>query len=39
MEPTEVAHFMTMIKKTAHHATKAELDKLEAFLMAQKKGV
>lgn len=38
VEPAEVAHFMAMIKKTALHATKAELDKLEAFLMAQKKG-
>lgn len=38
MTPEEVAHFMTMIKKTAPRATKAELDKLEAFLLAQKRG-
>ncbi len=38
MTPEEVAHFMGMIKKTAPRATKAELDKLETFLLAQKRG-
>lgn len=38
MEPFEIAHFMAMVKKTARHATKAEIDKLEAFLLAQKRG-
>ncbi|MCO5297408.1 MAG: hypothetical protein M9921_11170 [Fimbriimonadaceae bacterium] len=38
MEPEEIAHFMEMVRKGAPRATKAELDKLEAFLKAQKRG-
>lgn len=38
MAPEEVAHFMTMVRKSAPKATAAELEKLETFLKAQKSG-
>lgn len=38
MEPEEIAHFMLMVRKAAPKADKADLDKLETFLKAQKGG-
>lgn len=38
VEPSEIAHFMTMMKKGAPRLSQGDQDKLKAFLQAQKKG-